>query len=79
MNNPQSVQIGNAVIQASNADFLQGYEAGNLAYSKSQEPYNDEFIMDMVLEKMEDMDCSTAASIGFVVGFLSALAVMGGE
>lgn len=78
MNNPQSVQIGNAVIQASNADFLQGYEAGNRAY-KSQESYNDEFIMDMVLEKMEDMDCSTAASIGFVVGFLSALAVMGGE
>jgi hypothetical protein len=80
MANPlHPLQIGATVISASNQEFIEGFEAGNRAYSTSQEPYTDEFIMDMVLEKMEDMDCSTAASIGFVVGWLAALAVVGGE
>lgn len=78
MTNPQHlINIGNGKIVATNTEFLSGFDAGNEAYHTSQE-YTGEFIMDMALAALEDMDHSTAWSIGFIIGWFSAFAVMGG-
>ncbi len=76
---PRIIQIGNTAIHATNQDFIQGFEAGNLAFQANQEPYTDEEVMQLILDKLEDLNCSTSFGLGFSVGWLNALARDGGK
>jgi hypothetical protein len=77
----KAIQIGNGTIQAKREDFINGFQAGHLVYVAAKklhpEPYSDEYVVSLFLDKLEDMRFSSAYGIGFAVGWLNTLASEG--
>lgn len=73
------LSIGNGVIFVASEDFLNGYQAGHLAYmaQRCTAPCTDDELTSMFLEKLEDTASSSLYSIGFIVGWLNTLASKG--
>jgi hypothetical protein len=80
---PKTIQFGKGVILASNPDFVNGFQAGHLAYMAAMklhpEPYTDTYIVDLFLYKLEDMQLTSPYGIGYAVGWLNTLATKGGQ
>ncbi|HEU5376686.1 MAG TPA: hypothetical protein VFV38_14720 [Ktedonobacteraceae bacterium] len=73
------LSIGNGVLFATSEDFLNGYQAGHLAYiaQKCAAPSSDEELSALFLEKLESMETSSLYAVGFIVGWLNTLASKG--
>ncbi len=54
---PQSISFGKGAITVTNPDFVNGFQAGHLAYmaalKQHPEPYTDADIVELFLEKLE--------------------------
>lgn len=75
---PTPIFFGNGVILATTSDFQQGFQAGQNDYRSVQafnpDPFTDEALTGLFLEKLEDMTLSSLYGVGFAAGFLNALA-----
>lgn len=77
----QTIPFGKGAILATNRDFVNGFHAGHLAYiaamKQHPEPYTDTYIVELFLNKLEDMRLSSAYGIGYAAGWLNTLAARG--
>jgi hypothetical protein len=75
------IPFGKGAIIASSLDFVNGYQAGHLAYmtamKRHPEPYTDTHITELFLENLESMTLSSIFAIGYAVGWLNTLATKG--
>jgi hypothetical protein len=80
---PLTLPFGKGVILASNPDFLNGFQAGQNAYLAAlrihPEPYADGYLVELFLDKLEDMRLTSPYGVGYAVGWLERLAVKGGQ
>ena len=80
---PKTIQIGNGSILATKEDFVNGYQAGHLAYTLAKNlhpaPFTDEYLTNLFIDKLEDMGLTTLYGIGYAVGWLGTLANKGGQ
>jgi hypothetical protein len=80
---PLALPFGKGVILASNPDFLNGFEVGQKAYLDAlrihPEPYVDGYLVELFLDKLEDIRLTSAYGVGYAVGWLERLAVKGGQ
>lgn len=74
----QSISFGKGTITATNRDFVNGFQAGHLTYMATRkrhpEPYTDTYLVELFLEKLEDMKLSSPYGIGYAAGWLNTLA-----
>ena len=77
----QAISFGKGTITATSRDFVNGFQAGHLAYMATRkrlpERYTDVYIVELFLEKLEDMKLSSPYGIGYAVGWLNTLARKG--
>lgn len=75
------IQFGNGGITATSRDFVDGYQAGHLAYVAEERitAPTDEQITALFLEKLEDMGHSSLYGVGYAIGWLNTLARRGGQ
>lgn len=78
---PKAISIGTGSILATNRDFVNGFQAGHLAYmaamKRHPEPYTDTYLVELFLNKLESMEYPSSYGIGFAVGWLNTLANRG--
>ena len=78
-----TIQIGKGTLTATQDDFINGFQAGHLAYHAAMrlhpEPYSDGYVVSLFLDKLEDLHLSSAYGVGFAVGWLNTLASKGGQ
>ncbi len=72
------MQYGKGTVLVTKSDFKKGFLAGQVDYKATKalnpEPLTDEEIVDITLEKLEDIRLSSSYGIGFTAGFLLAIA-----
>ncbi len=77
---PVSLPFGKGVILASHPDFLKGFQAGQDAYLAAlrihPEPYADGYLVELFLDKLEDISLTSAYGVGYAVGWLERLATV---
>lgn len=75
------VLVGKGFVLATHEDFVNGYQAGHLAYMAAKTKhlglYTSDEIAKLFFEKLEDMTLSDLYGIGFVVGWLHTVASNG--
>lgn len=74
----QPIRFGKGIVIATDRDFVNGFQAGHLAYMAAikhhPEPHTDIYIVELLLERLEDIRLSSAYGIGFALGWLKELA-----
>ncbi len=75
------VSIGSGALAITSEDFLNGYQAGHLAYMAdvTKVHFSDRHVTSLLMEQLEDVDHSEPYNFGYVVGWLATLANKGQE
>ena len=71
------ITVGKGTIVVDDEDFLNCYQAGHMAYQLQMKKTTstNKSITDMVMEKLESMEIKEQYSIGYIVGYISTLAL----
>lgn len=77
---PRTVPVGAGSLVFSMLDFLNGYQAGHLAYMADGRPvlFTDETLRILVMDRLESLDHTERYCVGYVVGWIVSLATKGG-
>lgn len=75
----RTIQIGNGLLLVTNLDFLNGYQAGHLAYMTEDRTvvFSDTRLITLMMDKLESLDDTEPYSVGYVVGWLVSLSCKG--
>lgn len=76
-----TMAVGNGFILPTTEDFVQGYQAGYLAYLMLQRSslLTDKQLITLIIARLEDVDRSELYCVGYVVGWITALAQRGSQ
>jgi len=76
---PKTISVGNGSLLITTEDFVNGYQAGHLAYMNqgSAALLTDEMLRTLMMDKLESMDHSERYCVGYVVGWIVSLAHKG--
>ncbi|MGH2506443.1 MAG: hypothetical protein ACRDHZ_03355 [Ktedonobacteraceae bacterium] len=76
---PRTILIGKGTLLVNSEDFINGYQAGHLAYQlqASTTIYTNTRVTEIMMEKLESMEFKEQYSIGFVVGWIATFATKG--
>lgn len=76
---PRLVQVGAGSLLFTNLDFLNGYQAGHLAYMTEGRAtqFSDTSLTTLIMDKLESLEYTEPYSVGYVVGWLVSLATKG--
>ncbi len=76
---PRTILIGQGTVLVNNEDFLNGYQAGHLAFSLDARLFQmtNEHIAAIMMEKLENIDCPEQYNIGYCIGWTATLATKG--
>ncbi len=72
---PRTISIGSGSLVVTSEAFLNGYQAGHLAYMADglDAVFSDTRLTTLIVEKLERMEYSDAYNTGFVVGWITTL------
>lgn len=75
------VPVGSGSLAITSEDFLNGFQAGHLAYMADATKVccSDRHLTSLLMEKLEDVDHTELYNFGYVVGWLATLANKGQE
>lgn len=73
-------QIGAGSLLFTKLDFLNGYQAGHLAYMTEGRTvqFSDTSLTTLLMEKLEDLEHTDLYCMGYVVGWLASFTTKGG-
>ena len=76
---PRTVPVGAGSLLITSLDFLNGYQAGHLAYMTGgwTAEYSDTSLITLIMEKLESLEYSDPYSVGYVTGWVVSLATKG--
>ncbi len=76
---PKPVSVGNGLLVMTTEEFINGYQAGHLAYMSQSRTtiLIDETVIIHLLDKLEDIHFTDRYSVGYVVGWIAALVSKG--
>lgn len=76
---PRMITVGKGSLLLTNEDFLNGYQAGHLAYMADGRAvaFSDTRLITLIMDKLESLEVSEPYSVGFVVGWIASLACKG--
>jgi hypothetical protein len=76
---PRMVPVGRGSLLMTSEEFLNGYQAGHLAYMTEARAvaFSDERLRTLIMDKLESMDDSERYNVGYVVGWIVSLACKG--
>jgi hypothetical protein len=76
---PRLVPVGTGSLLFTSPDFLNGYQAGYLAYMTEDQTvqFSDTSLIAMIMDKLESLEYSEPYSVGYVVGWIVSLATKG--
>jgi hypothetical protein len=72
----RTIPVGNGSLLITTEDFVNGYQAGHLAYMNHGRTalLTDETLRTLMMDKLEDMGHSERYCVGYVVGWIVSLA-----
>jgi len=75
------IAVGNGALLATTEDFVNGYQAGHLAYMQQGRHtlFTDSLLIGLIMEKLESVVYTEPYCIGYVVGWIATLAHKGLE
>lgn len=76
---PRTVPVGASSLLFTSLDFLNGYQAGHLAYMTEGRAiqFSDTNLIALLMERLESLEYSERYSVGYVVGWIVSLATKG--
>lgn len=76
---PRPVSVGNGLLVMTTEEFINGYQAGHLAYMSQSRTVllTDETVIIHLLDKLEDIRVTDRYGVGYIVGWVAALAYKG--
>jgi hypothetical protein len=76
---PRLVQLGAGSLLFTNLDFLNGYQAGHLAYMTEGRAiqFSDTSLTALIMNRLESLEYTEPYSVGYVVGWLVSLTTKG--
>lgn len=76
---PRVVPMGTGSLLMTTEDFLNGYQAGHLAYMTEgrKVQFSDESLITLIMDRLESLEYTEAYSVGFVVGWIVTLVSKG--
>lgn len=76
---PRTVPVGKGSLLFTSLDFLNGYQAGHLAYMAEgrTHQFSDASLTTLIMDRLESLEYSEPYSVGFVVGWIVTLACKG--
>lgn len=76
---PRLEQVGTGSLLFTKLDFLNGYQAGHLAYMTEGRTiqFSDTSLTTFLMEKLENLEYTERYSVGYVVGWLVSFATKG--
>lgn len=76
---PRMIPIGNSSLLLTNEQFLNGYQAGHLAYMADGRitQFSDTSLITLIMDKLESLEHSEAYAVGYVVGWIVTFASKG--
>ncbi|MGH2507267.1 MAG: hypothetical protein ACRDHZ_07650 [Ktedonobacteraceae bacterium] len=79
MMKPRTISIGEGTMLVNSEDFLNGYQAGYLAFLLDTRLFQmtNEHVTAVMMEKLEDIDSSEQYSVGYCIGWIATLATKG--
>lgn len=77
----RTITVGNGALIATSEDFVNGYQAGHLAYMQQGRftLFTDSRLIGLMMEKLESLAYTEHYSTGYVVGWIATLAAKGIE
>jgi hypothetical protein len=76
---PRTIPIGANALLLTSEDFMNGYQAGHLAYMTHgrEMQWSDTSLRTLLMDMLESMEFSEAYCFGYVVGWLVTFACKG--
>lgn len=78
---PRNIAVGKGSILVNNEEFVNGYQAGHLACSldcravvAGRYQMTDETIAAVLMEQLENANCSEQYNVGYCVGWIATFA-----
>ncbi len=72
------IRVGHNVVYVNGDDFVNGFQAGHLAYMRERDRQHDEDDLAVtVMDTLEDMTHPERRNIGYVVGWIVSFAFHG--
>lgn len=73
--NPQMTPFGRGFVHITSEEFLNGYQAGHLAYRIARNLYpSDRHMTSLLMERLECPEQTELYNFGYVVGWLATIA-----
>jgi hypothetical protein len=75
----RTILIGQGTLCINDADFINGYQAGHLAYQLQAKAatFTNTSVTEMLMDKLASLELREQYSVGFVVGWIATLAIKG--
>jgi hypothetical protein len=73
---PKTIPVGDCTLVITDEDFLTGYQTGHLAFLSDGRAFrfSDKNLTTVIMKSLEDMKRPEAYCVGYIVGWLVALA-----
>ena len=78
---PRVITIGKGSVLVDNEHFINGYQAGSLAYrlDRKRFPITSQNMLALLMDKLENIEKPEEYTVGYCVGWIAALALKGGN
>lgn len=76
---PRLVPVGAGSLLFTKLDFLNGYQAGHLAYMTEGRTvqFSDTNLITLIMDRLESLEYTEPYSVGYVIGWLVSFATKG--